>query len=271
MVKKMTRNAYAKLNLRLNVTGRRADGYHTVDTVMRSVSLCDAVSWEPGGDALRFSCSDRELEKDDNLCVRAADAFFRACGLPASGLLTLTKRIPCGAGLGGGSADAACVLRLLNDACGEKLSDGELYSLAAGLGADVPFCLHGGLARCGGIGERVAELPDDGEGIFVVAQGKERLSTAEMYRLLDGSFASGAEQTGDGYYNAFQPVAEALLPGIGALRRRLLSFGAEHALLTGSGSAVFGVFPEEKRASVCAESLRSEGLFAEVCRAIPRY
>ena len=265
----MKRNAYAKINTYLHITGRRPDGYHTLDTVMQSVSLHDTVSYRRTRTPLCFGCSDKALENEKNLCYKAANAFFEAVGLPASGRLFLTKRVPYGAGMGGGSSDGAATLRLLNDAFGGPLSEEELHALASSLGADVAFCLHGGKAVCKGIGEILEPLPDGEPLLLVIAKGEGGLSTPEMYRLFDERLAAG--KTDGRAVNDFQPIAEERLPEISLLREELLAAGAESSLMTGSGSAVFGVFSDDKKARLCAAKLRKKGFFAKVCTTIPRY
>ncbi|MCH5183925.1 MAG: 4-(cytidine 5'-diphospho)-2-C-methyl-D-erythritol kinase [Oscillospiraceae bacterium] len=261
-------SAYAKINEFLTVTGRREDGMHTLDTVMQTVSLCDTVEVEKA-DTLTFTCSEPSLAGEDNLCVKAATAFFAvletrlAAGLTESASIRLEKKIPTGAGLGGGSADAAAVLRLLNRLYGDPLPEETLFSLGERLGADVPFCLYGGRCFCSGIGEVLDPVPDQKWRALVVAKGQRSLSTAEMYRRLD---ARGA---GLGGPNAFEPVAIELLPEIGELKRALKALGGRKARMTGSGSALFAFFPSMRKAEIAAEALRRErNCFAVACRTV---
>lgn len=240
-------SAYAKINLSLSVTGVRPDGMHTLRTVMQTVSLCDTVEVQKA-DELTFTCSEPTLAGEDNLCVKAAKAFFAAletrlaAGLMEGAAIHLEKHIPTGAGLGGGSSDAAAVLRLLNRLYGFPLREEVLFSLAVKLGADVPFCLYGGRCLCTGIGEELSPLPDEKERVLVIAKGEGSLSTAEMYRRLDAhSGIPGAE-------NDFEPVAIELLPEIGVLKRALTRLGGKEARMTGSGSALFAFFPSMEEA-----------------------
>ena len=257
-------SAFAKINLSLSVTGVREDGMHTLRTVMQTVSLCDTVE-ASRADGLTFSCSVPSLAGESNLCVRAAKAFFGETGLAPGVSLRLEKRIPTGAGLGGGSADAAAVLRLLNRLYGEPLSEEALYPLAAGLGADVPFCLHGGKCLCTGVGEELTPLPDGETLYLVIAKGRGSLSTAEMYHRLDEDFAETDA------LNQFEPIAEALLPEIRAVREALRSAGGGGARMTGSGSALFAFFPTVRAAKAAAHTLRTvHRVFAEPCRTVPR-
>ncbi len=263
----MKTSAFAKINLSLAVTGVRSDGYHTLRTVMQSISLCDTVDVTPAT-TLHFSCSDPALDCESNLCVRAYRAFYAAVGTEEGASIHLEKRIPTGAGLGGGSADAAAVLRLLNVLCDTPLTERQLFAVAEGLGADVPFCLHGGKCLCTGIGEKLSPLPEEEPLFLVVAKGKTGLSTPEMYRRLDERRKRVAEEL---FLNAFEPVAMEVLADIGMLKQRLLILGASEARMTGSGSAVFGIFHTSETAEQSAAILRQEGYFAASCRTISRY
>lgn len=260
----MTINAYAKINLSLALTGVREDGYHTLHTVMQTVSLYDVLEVEKA-DSIEFACSLASLNGENNLCVKAAKAFFAAAGCSGGARIILEKHIPTGAGLGGGSADAAAVLLALNDLYGTPLSMEELLALGATLGADVPFCLHGGKCLCTGIGEILTPLPPGAPLTLVIAKGKDGLSTPEMYRRMDAVRDTWSDPAREGYFNDFQAVAEAVLPDVAHLRRRLTELGAEVSMMTGSGSAVFGIFAEATSAELCAEVLRSEGFFASLC------
>lgn len=256
-------SAFAKVNLSLAVTGVRADGMHTLRTVMQTVSLCDTIEVERA-EELTFACSSPSLAGSDNLCVRAAKAFYGASGLAEGAAIRLEKRIPTGAGLGGGSADAATVLRLLNRLHGFPLAEEALFPLAEKLGADVPFCLYGGKCLCTGIGEQLVPLPDGEARALVIAKGQGSLSTPEMYRRLDAQgLGESAAQ------NAFEPVAAELLPEIGVLKHALTAVGGTEVCMTGSGSAMFGFFPSIQAAEAAAAELRkAQGCFAAACRTV---
>ena len=173
----MKLRAEAKLNLTLEVGARRADGYHDVDTVMHSISLCDVVTLGVL-DSIEVTCAGLDCDAQDNIAYKAARAFFARAGLSGGVRIDIAKGIPVGAGLGGGSADAAAVLRGLNALYGRPLDASALLELAAGVGADVPFCLLGGAARCRGIGERVEPLPSAGGVHAVVVYDGTAASTA---------------------------------------------------------------------------------------------
>lgn len=259
--------AYAKINLSLALTGVRADGYHTLHSVMQTVSLCDTL-WIELAEKTEFTCSVPSLSGDKNLCVKAANAFYRETKLQGGARIHLEKHIPTGAGLGGGSADAAAVLRALNELHGNQLATEQLLALGATLGADVPFCLHGGKCLCTGIGEVLTPLATDQTLFLVIAKGADGLSTPDMYRRMDAvrDTWSTAERTG--YFNDFEPVAEAVLPDIAYLKKRLAELGATVSMMSGSGSAVFGVFETEEQTKKVAGTLAAEGFFAENCTTV---
>ena len=184
---KCMEKAYAKVNLTLQVGSRRPDGYHAVMSVIQRISLWDTVTVERGTGRDTLLCSVPVTENvDDNLCMKAARAFFAETGTKSDGVtITLEKHIPVQAGLGGGSSDAAAVLRALRTLYAPDISDGRLETLAARLGSDVPFFIRGGTQLATGRGEVVSPLPQLAAGWFVVVKPDEGYSTAEMYRRLD--------------------------------------------------------------------------------------
>ena len=151
--------AYAKLNLTLEVLGKREDGYHDLASIIQTVDLWDELEFE-GGDGVEFECSDESLNGTDNLVVKAAKVLHEAVGRNLGAKIVLRKRIPIAAGLGGGSADAAATLRGLNRLCGLGLSEDELVEIGAKVGSDVPFLVSGGTGLVGGRGETMEPLPD---------------------------------------------------------------------------------------------------------------
>ena len=180
MTKIISGKAFAKLNLYLGVRGLRPDGYHELETVFQSIDLCDLVAitfHKRGGVSFRSNLP--YLPGDSrNLAVKAAELFFQTTGLPNPGVhINIKKVIPVGAGMAGGSTDAACVLRLLNQAFGMPLSHRALAETALRLGADVPFCLWGGTALAGGVGEQLKPLPTLDRGWIVAAKPGFSVST----------------------------------------------------------------------------------------------
>lgn len=266
-------NACAKLNLYLDITGRRADGYHLLETVMQSVSLADEVTVVvSAGSGITLSCSREDIPTDSrNTAYRAAELFLEKADACGSVCIDIEKRIPSGAGMGGGSADAAAVLKALNEAFDQPLSEAELLGIAAQVGADVPFCLAGGTKLCRGIGEEMSDTVP-AEGVFLVVKPEFGCPTGEAYRKYDESplpVNGGLERFTAALpgnyppemYNVFQRLyADQRIEDICA---RLNVLGARGAMLTGSGSAVFGVFDSETSAQRVSGEF--PGCFTAVC------
>jgi 4-diphosphocytidyl-2-C-methyl-D-erythritol kinase len=289
MVKLLAEPAPAKINLFLRVVGRRADGYHELDSVFVPVSLCDRVRVEirvepqsAADTVIALRCDRDDLPVGEkNLAWRAADAFLREFGAeihrPRHVAIDLRKEIPTGAGLGGGSSDAGAVLRMISALC--RVDDvSRLAKVALTLGADVPFFLRPQLAHVGGVGERIAPLENeatpDGPGIrqtplqLVIAVPPIEVSTAEIFRALMPEQWSGtapAEHlrviaTGRPapamLQNDLAAVAIARYPVIERLRSALIEAGAEGASMSGSGGAVFGIFANAAGAAKADDELR---------------
>ncbi|HSL93241.1 MAG TPA: 4-(cytidine 5'-diphospho)-2-C-methyl-D-erythritol kinase [Bacillota bacterium] len=241
----------AKVNLYLKVHHRRPDGYHELTTVLQTVDFGDFVSLAPA-DRLRLSAPPYLPQGADNLAWRAAEAFYGALRRIPRVQITLEKHIPVQAGLGGGSSNAATVLRGLNAMHGFPLNVPTLGELAAGLGSDVAFFLHGGTALATGRGEKVHPLPDLLPFYVRIIKPPFGLSTAEVYALWSGTGAPLAHDSVLAMLRDFDPKsllqndleqpAFALRPELMRLKDRLVTEGAEAALLSGSGSAVFGVY-----------------------------
>ena len=268
---KLTLQAPAKVNLTLLVSARRGDGYHDVSTVMQTVDLCDTLTLTGEGCGLTLACTDPAVPAEDsNLVLRAARLFFAETGLPVPDLhFRLEKRIPSQAGLGGGSSNAASALLALRTLYAPAMSDEKLEQMAARLGSDVPFFIRGGTMHCTGRGERIAPLPPLTAGWFVIVKPPEGFSTPAMYGRLDelppepvrpdGMVA--ALESGDiravaaALYNSFE---RAVPPdsAVRAIEDALRANGALAAMLSGSGSAVFGLFDREDTARAAAGALR---------------
>lgn len=278
--------APSKINLFLYIGARRPDGYHDIETFFLPLSEpADTLSFrrfdEPGD--LTFACSDPSLETEDNLVVRAYRRFGERTGFSPRLQTILTKHIPYGAGLGGGSSDAATMLRYLNERAGTKaLPPAELAALALTLGADVPFFLLGGPARAQGVGERlVADDPGLTGCYVVVICPRLTISTAWAYAALDASRTAQSHTsqnyltsvfeenrrafcvTGRPLRNDFEPVVFAAHPELGRIKERLLACGAACALLSGSGSAVYGLFRGRQTAALALTEF--SGNDARVC------
>jgi 4-diphosphocytidyl-2-C-methyl-D-erythritol kinase len=284
MVKLLAGRTPAKINLFLRVTGRRADGYHELDSVFLPISMYDRISVEvrdagAGEDAsVALRCSAPGLPADqDNLAVRAAHAFMREFAIRAEVLIDLDKHIPAGAGLGGGSSDAAAVLRMmaaLRPAGGDGAE--RMGELAASIGADVPFFLAPAPSRVRGIGERIAPLGDVPALPLVIAVPPFEVATASVFRALEPSGWSGPAPDGDLEalaageirpsltVNDLAAPATSMFPEISRLRSLLAALGARAAQMSGSGGAVFGVFESAEEARQAASEMRRRAVFARI-------
>ena len=264
--------AYAKINWSLDTVGVREDGYHLLDMVMQSVSLHDTLTIEPAdGLSLRVAGPVRVPANADNLVLRAADALRREAGIDAGACIRLRKRIPSGAGLGGGSSDAAAALKGLNALWGLHYPPDALSRVGLRLGADIPYCLHGGFCRVRGIGEVIEPLPVGKIYHLVILQPCRGLSTRQVFTALgeaealrrpDTPGVIEALQSGcltalpQVMGNTLQEVSVPLRPQIRQAITDLRGHGARAAQMTGSGSAVFGVFANAQAARTAYESLR---------------
>ena len=268
--------AYAKLNLTLEVLGRRADGYHELASVMQTIALHDTLVLRvaPAG-ARTLVCDVPELAGDDNLALRAAHALARASADPAAlgVLLELRKEIPAQAGLGGGSSDGACALIALNAYWNLRFPPNELSSMAAALGSDVPFFVAGGTALVRGRGEQVTALPDVEPLWLVVVKPPVSVPTPAAFRALtDADFSTGSatESTAQtirasghvpltGLVNDFETSVMRDYPAVAAARRALLDAGAPVVRLSGSGPTLFAPFSALAPAANVYQRIHSEG------------
>ncbi len=264
---KKTVEARAKVNLTLDVGAKRPDGYHNVETVMQAVSLCDTVDItisRTGG--IKVMSTRPDLPTDlHNLAGKATKAFFDHVSYHNIGVeVNITKRIPDRAGLAGGSADAAAVLRGLDELLGTGLTDAELYALAASVGSDVPFCLYGGTALATGRGEILTALPPMPECGILIVKPAFSVSTPALFAALDGREVSrrpdnveARKALGDGNLRALagclgNVFEEALKDEerriVVDIKSAFMEAGALGACMTGTGSAVFGIFSTLKEA-----------------------
>jgi 4-diphosphocytidyl-2-C-methyl-D-erythritol kinase len=271
--------AHAKINLDLAVGARRPDGFHDVQTVLQALDLHDTIRFETTRAPFRLEGDAALMPLDrSNLIWRAAEALWRAGGRAGQlrGVrVSVVKRTPSQAGLGGGSSDAAAALAGLNRLWRLGLSTRELAGIAEPLGADVPFFLYGGTALGLGRGERIFPLADLPTRFVVLALPSVGVATPDAYRWLAEERAAGRSAPRrpldwrampDGGENDFEPVVEARHPEIAEARRRLLSSGAEVARLSGSGSAVFGLFARAGEAGRAVRLLSEAGCRAVVTR-----
>lgn len=270
--------ANAKVNLFLEITGRLPSGYHTVDTIMQSVSVSDLLEIEllPERDGISLHVEGADIPTDErNIAYVAAKRYLEACGAACGAELRLHKHIPSEAGMGGGSADAAAVLSGLNELCGGLLTDDLLWKLASTIGADVPFCLRGGTQRLGGIGTDALEVFASPELYLVVAKPHSGISTPKAYGCLDslhGGFV-GHEAVSSAslcaalrearcdklpkalLFNRFEEAVRSLCPSSDELIR-FMNERSSGALLSGSGAAVFAIAESERHAYELEREIR---------------
>ncbi len=278
--KKITLLAPAKINVCLGVTGKRADGYHDIESVMQTVALFDKVSVTLSENAVGtkidvFCPGFDELNGENDIAYGMAQIFFEYTKTENYDVyIEIEKVIPMEAGLGGGSSDAAAVLLALNELTRAELSQAELMELGAKVGADIPFLIHRGTALVGGIGEIITPCRALPEVSVLIAYPKsEKVSTGKAYRAIDehGKFSAHADfermkaaiEKGDisevsaASYNIFESVLPAGSAVFG-IKEKMLAHGALMSLMSGSGSAVFGFFPCEKCARRAAEELAND-------------
>ncbi len=266
--------AFAKLNLTLDVLGKRDDGYHDLRSVMQTVSIRDDVEIDIGtGKPWALQCTMEGIPTDErNLAWKAAKVFFERIGKDPDGLeIRITKRIPTQAGMGGGSADAAAVLRALNRHYGNPMSIAALAELGSLVGSDVPFCTLCGTAMVEGRGERIRKLPDMPECFIVVCKPEFSSPTPELYRKLDekqipkrpnNQAMEAALLAGDlgkiceNIYNVFDPLVTEEHLEVNYIKSIFNSYGAAAYQLTGTGSAVFAIVDSFEYAAVICNMLK---------------
>lgn len=267
--------AFGKINLTLDVTGRREDGFHLLDTVMQTVSIWDELdiqhSHEPG---VHLQCSRESIPTDrKNTAFRAAKFFLEDQGLTHEGVyIFIRKYIPSRSGMGGGSADAAAVLHGLNRMFQRGLEGPKLMELGAKVGSDVPFCVAGGAARCTGVGTIVEEAPSLPDCWLVVCKPPTGMSTPRAYALLDQYPLSSTQATprmmealaGGNLKKIARCVANRFdetirLAPVRQLKRTMMESGALGAMMTGSGSGVYGIFQTEQQARSSMRRLEGQG------------
>lgn len=275
--------AYGKINLLLDIIGRREDGYHMLNTVMQTVSVYDTLELSIDADSpegIEIVCDKEGFPLDSsNLIWKAAELFKEYTDITFGGklIVKVEKNLPSQAGMGGGSADCAAMLKAMNTFFCTLKDEDELCELGAKLGADVPFCIKGGTRLCQGIGEITNKLPSI-DCAFVIVKPDVSVSTPEAYKRYDlmkspprshldyflKSLASGNVFSTSIYlFNVFEAAIDQ--PEIAQAKQTLKEAGALNTLMTGSGSAVFGVFENEKYAEQAAAKLSGKYNYCEVC------
>ncbi len=272
----------AKVNLALDVTEKLPNGYHNIKSVFQTVGLYDEITVELTDEGISLTCEVPEefatadpIPCDErNIAYKAAKLFLEENGMTSGCNISIKKGIPSQAGMGGGSTDAAAVIYCLSRLTGKSLEHTER------LGADVPFFLTGGTAYVEGIGEKITPIADYSDRILVIAKGSQGVSTAEAYRAVDSlevpvhpeaeKLAETIKVSPDEAYrffgNLFQQAVQ--LEEVDSIISVMLNKDALKANMTGSGSAVFGLFETVEQAELCAEKLRKMGFFSAVCRTV---
>lgn len=260
--------APAKINLTLDITGKRDDGYHLMDMVMQTVDLYDTLTLTKDVE-ISLTCDRDEVPDDDkNIAWRAAEAFFERTGITRGVDIHINKVIPMQAGLAGGSADAAGVLCGLNVLYDTKLTTEELCEIGLKIGADVPFCITGATALTEGIGEIISPIASMPQCTIIIAKPAVGMSTAEAFKRFDdtavhkhpdnasvvSAIAEGnLEAMAGGMYNVLEEVSE--ISEVAEIEKEMIAHGAVKAMMTGSGTGVFGIFDNRSNAKKCLKNL----------------
>lgn len=276
----ITLNAYAKINLSLDVVGRLANGYHEVRMIMQTVGIHDTLTFEKTEGEIVLSSDAGELPLgEDNLIYKAAKLVKETYGISGGVKVHLEKRIPVAAGMAGGSTDAAATLKAMNLLYDLRLSEEDLCGLGVKLGADVPYCIMGGTALSEGIGEVLTKLAPMPECVLLVAKPDINVSTKEVYQALDsqsvpwhpdvdGMRQAIEEGELEGIYsrlgNVLETVTVAKHPIVSEIKQEMLGNGALGSLMSGSGPSVFGIFDDEEKARAAGECIENKGLAKQV-------
>lgn len=283
----LTVKAFAKINLSLDVLGTLDNGYHEVKMIMQTVSLFDLVELTKKPEGISLSCSLKFLPTGaDNLAYRAADAFFRETGINGGVEIYLKKHIPVGAGLAGGSSNAAAVLTGLNRMYNANLSKRKLCEIGKTLGADVPYCIIGGTRLAEGIGEKLSPLPPLPPCYIVLVKPPFSISTKWAYdnidscpsiqhpptdNLIKALHNSNLRAICDNMGNVLEDVSISHYSVLADVKRSLLSLGALGAQMSGSGPTVFGIFDNREKAENAKEILWKKYKTAYVCRGVKSF
>lgn len=269
--------AHAKINLTLDIIGKRPNGYHDVCMVMQSIGVHDVVTVTTGTgeNSIALQIPDSNLPLDSrNLAYRAAELFLQESGIACDGILIeIEKNIPVASGLAGGSTNAAAVITLLNQLYDTHFSIEKCMEIGLKLGADVPFCIAGGTMRAEGIGEKLTRLPDVPQAYVILCTPPVTVSTPAIYRAVDTAEiyqhpnTSAMQQAiaeknlvaiADNLCNVMQPVTAAMHPEINEICKVMKQYGALNAVMSGSGPSVFGLFDNAEQAQAVCDILKKQ-------------
>lgn len=274
--------ASAKINLTLDVTDKLPNGYHLIESIFQSIGIFDIVTVTKAAKDIKITCDDKSVPCDfRNIAYKAALLFFEHTGIEAGAEIHIEKHIPSQAGLGGGSSDGAAVLYALNRLYDTKMDITQLAEIGGRISADTAFFIYGGTAYVKGIGEKIFAIRSIPPVHMVIAKGREGISTPEAYAKIDGlvnpphpKTKTLAKAIDKGKFikncdlceNMFELVTQT--KDVFDLKKHMLNYGAKTAVMSGSGSSVFGIFETEEEADICKEHLRKCNYFAEYCTAV---
>ena len=267
--------APAKINLFLEILGKRDDGYHEIETIMQEIDLADNLQFEEIQEGVKLECNDKRIPlNQDNLVCKAANLILKECGIKKGVSINLEKKIPVGAGLGGGSSDAAATLKALNSLWGVGLNDGELIEFAAKLGSDIPFFIKGKTSICSGRGEKIFPVEARNKMDYLILFPRVHISTETIYKNLkidltkkrkDVSFFLDAlkysESVGIGklLFNRLEEVIFGTYPDLLQVKHSLEFFDFCGLSISGSGSAFFGLCKDRHQAEAIKSKVELNG------------
>lgn len=276
--------SYAKINLTLDVLNKRSDGYHEVEMIMQTIGLFDLITIDKISESIKLTSNLAYLPTNEkNIAYKAASAFFKASKIQGGAKISIQKNIPVAAGLGGGSGNGGAVLCGLNALYGYPLSYNELLELGGQLGADVPFCMEGGTCVCRGIGEVMTGIHGMKPVTVLLVKPPISVSTPEIYSRLDNEIIEERPDTNamisaienndiydiaDKLSNVMEPVTAKMHPIISGIKTKMLMNGAIGAQMSGSGPTVFGIFDDDKKAAVSAESFYKQFRDVYICKTV---
>lgn len=265
----ITVKSFAKLNLSLDLVCKREDGYHLLRSVMQTVTLCDILSFRKIKEGIQITCNKTYIPTDErNIVYKIAKAFMDKYSITSGVHINLRKHIPSGAGLGGGSSNGACTLNTLCKLFGIEMTTEQKVELTRDIGADIPFFFYGGTALCEGIGEIVTPLKPLSECWLVIVKPPRSISTPSIFKSPITANNFGTDSTAkviaaienedvsgvaDSIFNALEPASIDICPEIEEIKAELVKNGAKAAMMSGSGSAVFGIFKNHRSAKLARE------------------